>query len=201
MFSRQSKCHHSCWEGWGTVSMWQWWLSQENYLHVQPFFSISVRHWGSWGTLPNYAHPSFGAGAWPESWTPTHRDAFIHSDENHCVGHMHTFSSPSGLPILWGPHLFSPCVSHLWAVLNAEKVPARQRSASTQIFLRACGNMVLVLSKLSPWKHRVVSEAVRLQGSPGYLLQFLELVGSGLAGQLVPIATLKKEHKHQCVLG
>lgn len=131
------------------------WDGSDDYLKKSTsmcsLFSQFLFDRGSWGTLLNHAHPSLGTGAWPESWTPTHRDTFIHSDENHCVGHMHTFSSPSGLLILWGPHLFSPCLSHLWAGPNAEKVPTRQRFTSTQIFLRACGKMVLVLSKLGPW--------------------------------------------------
>lgn len=142
-----------------------------------------------------------GTGAWPESWTPTLGDTFIHTDENHCVGHMHTFSNPSGQPILWGRHLFSPCLSHLWAVPNAEKIPTRQRFTFTWIFLRACGKVVLVLSKLGPCKHKFLSDAVCLQGSPGYSLQIPKLVRAGLAGQLVPITKLKKDHQYQDVLG
>ena len=105
---------------------------------------------------------SFGAQAWPESWTPTHRDVFVLM--NMTAGAICIYldtPSPSVQPTLW-EHFFLSLSLPPFELIQVQKSPTHQNSSSTQAFLRVSRKMVLVLSNSSLGKHRDLSKMLHL---------------------------------------
>lgn len=90
MFSRWSKCHHSCWQDGGTILRWWWWLSQENFFHVQAStlftFCLALRKLGENSQIMQILRHS--GMAWVMD---SHSWRYIHAYENDGVGHTCTF--------------------------------------------------------------------------------------------------------------
>lgn len=151
MFSRWSKCHHSCWQDGGTILRWWWWLSQENFFHVQVStlftFCLTLRKLGENFQIMQILRHS----GWPESWTPTHGDTFTLLKIMVWAIHVPSItSSPSA------PNLFScsslPLPPLSWS--ECRKEPSTSEFLFHTDILKVCGKMVLTLSKLSLWRCR-----------------------------------------------